>query len=435
MLANPGFRRLFVADVISNVGDWVGLLTIMVVARRISGELGVAAVFAARLVPGLVLGPLSGVLADRWDRLRTMLAVNLGRAAVLVPLPFTNSLAVLCLAAFALEAQADLWNPVRQSSVPHLVKREDLPAANALTLVSVYGTLPVGSAMLAVLAGIAGAAPVLAAGHGREGLALWFDALTFLVSAFLLRRLHLPRREQRETKKATVRQTISELREGIRFVVHHPLVRVVVVCLPLAIGLGSSLVPLSLAFSTRVLGEGTAGFGLLTAALGLGAAATVLVVSAFGSRRPNRVIFAVAMMLAGAAIFVTATFTTLPVAMPGMALAGLGAGLAYSTGIAIVQESTPDALRGRAFGVLNQALRLALLASFTLWPVVSAGLQDLFGGERVAAFGVGVTLVGVRLVFWLSGALVALVGFVAMTLVTRAGAVVEAGGGQAVTSG
>src|SRR2546430_11477321 len=69
VLARPGFRRLFVADLISNVGDWVGLLAVVAVASRVAGcaELGVAAAVSSRIVPGPIQSAAPRLLSDRWD--------------------------------------------------------------------------------------------------------------------------------------------------------------------------------------------------------------------------------------------------------------------------------------------------------------------------------------------------------------------------------
>ena len=102
----------------------------------------------------------------------------------------------------------------------------------------------------------------------------------------------------------------------------------------------------------------------------------------------------------------------------------------YSTGFSIVQESVPDELRGRAFGVLSQALRLALLGGLTLWPVVSTVLQDEVGGRRFAIGDFGHTLDGARVTLWLAGLAIFLVGLLATRLTRRAASDEDA---QAVT--
>ncbi len=208
--------------------------------------------------------------------------------------------------------------------------------------------------------------------------------------------------------------------------------RAVVLCPPLGLGFGSAVVPLAPVFSRRVLDMGSSGFGLLIASLGVGAGLSAFVASAFGGRRSNPLLFSAALTGCGIGVASVAVLATLPTAVLGMAATGLGAGLMYSTGFSIVQESVPDELRGRAFGVLNQALRLALLGGLTLWPVVSTVLQDELGGRRIAIGDFGHTLDGTRVTLWLAGLGMFLVGLLATRLTRRAASNEDA---EAVTSG
>ncbi|TMK59289.1 MAG: MFS transporter [Actinobacteria bacterium] len=299
-----------------------------------------------------------------------------------------------------------------------------------MSLVSIYGMLPVGSAFFAGLVTIGSSFSIFGVELPRETTAYWFDVVTFIVAIVILRKLRLPVRERGPSRGTRMRDTVRELREGIIYVVHHRLVRAVVLCLPLGIGLGSAVVPLAPVLSRRVLDMGSSGFGLLIASLGVGAGLSVFVASAFGGRRSNPLLFSAALTGCGIAVASVAVLATLPTAMVGMAATGLGAGLVYSTGFSIVQESVPDELRGRAFGVLSQALRLALLGGLTLWPVVSTVLQDEVGGRRFAIGDFGHTLDGARVTLWLAGLAIFLVGLLATRLTRRAASDEDA---QAVT--
>ncbi|MCY3967347.1 MAG: MFS transporter, partial [bacterium] len=87
------YFRLWIAQVLSSCGDWLGLFAILITAERIGGgtpEASVAYVMIARFFPGLIFGSAAGVLVDRWDRKRTMIASDIGRAATLLWLPFVD---------------------------------------------------------------------------------------------------------------------------------------------------------------------------------------------------------------------------------------------------------------------------------------------------------------------------------------------------------
>ena len=91
---SPSFFRLWIAQVVSATGDWLGLLAISILAIRVgSGNEGAALslVLGARIAPGFFFGPLAGVFVDRWDRKRVMIFCDIGRAMVMIVLPFVNN--------------------------------------------------------------------------------------------------------------------------------------------------------------------------------------------------------------------------------------------------------------------------------------------------------------------------------------------------------
>jgi dTMP kinase len=98
------YFRLWMAQVISSTGDWIGLIAILAIAARISNNSGAAVslVMFARVVPGFFLGT-GGVLIDRLDRRKVMVVCDLGRASMLLALPFVENLVGLVLVSFVLE--------------------------------------------------------------------------------------------------------------------------------------------------------------------------------------------------------------------------------------------------------------------------------------------------------------------------------------------
>ena len=95
IFGTPEFFRLWLAQVVSATGDWLGLLAISILAIRVgSGSEGAALslVLVARIAPGFFFGPIAGVLVDRWDRKKVMVRCDLGRAAVMVALPFVDTI-------------------------------------------------------------------------------------------------------------------------------------------------------------------------------------------------------------------------------------------------------------------------------------------------------------------------------------------------------
>ena len=124
VFGTPEFFRLWLAQVVSATGDWLGLLAISILAIRVgSGSEGAALslVLVARIAPGFFFGPIAGVLVDRWDRKKVMVRCDLGRAAVMVSLPFVDTILGLVIASLILEALTMLWSPAKEASTPNLV--------------------------------------------------------------------------------------------------------------------------------------------------------------------------------------------------------------------------------------------------------------------------------------------------------------------------
>src|SRR5436305_12396682 len=137
--------RLWWAQGVSSLGDWIGLVAVLALAARIgrsSPETSVGLVMSARMIPGFFFGSVGGVLVDRWNRKRVMVTCDIGRGIVMASLPFCHSIWQLFLASLALEILSLLWTPAKEASVPNLVPKEQLTTANPLSLVAPSGPFP-----------------------------------------------------------------------------------------------------------------------------------------------------------------------------------------------------------------------------------------------------------------------------------------------------
>ncbi len=414
VFGSSAYFRLWMAQVVSSLGDWIGLVAIIALAARVSGgsEAAIGLVMAARMLPGFFLAPVGGVLVDRWDRKRTMVFCDLGRGAIVATLPFVDTLAGLFLASFLLEILTLLWSPAKDASVPNLVPPDKLAAANSLSLVAAYGTFPVGSLAFASMTGLAsflGRFDALAALRvDRESLALWVDSSTFLASALLITSLSLPRKERSPGERVDWSRTWRELVEGVRFVSTHGVVRSVI----LAMGVGlmgcGAVVPLGPIYASQVLGADPSSFGLLMTGLGFGAAIGVLSLSAVARRLPSEPAFVGAVVATGLGLILTSSVSSLAPAVFLVGLFGMGAGVAYVSGMTIIQERVSDDLRGRTFATLYTIIRFCLLLSLAASPWLAGALNSLSGAlfdDRVIDVGIRVAVPGVRLTLWLGGAI------------------------------
>lgn len=431
IFGSPEFFRLWLAQLVSAIGDWLGFVAIVALATRLegatSGAAAVGLVMSARLVPGFFFAPVAGLIVDRWDRKRVMVYCDIARACVLATLPFVTALWQLVLASLALEVATLLWSPAKEASVPNLVPAAHLTAANSLSLVAAYGTFPVATLAFAATAKAAQWLDEIDAiaflRITEESLPFYLDVLTFLLSAFIISRVQLPshRPAARHGPRSRVRIDLSgvlgELREGWQFMFTSPVVRAVMVALSTGLIGGGMVVPLGDVFSQQVLGGGPAGFGLLLSALGFGMAGGVIALSAVQNRLPKEWVFTGSVFGAGLSLVATASTSSLTPAMIGVASLGIFAGAIYVLGFTILHESVADELRGRIFSSLNTLVRFCVLLSFAVGPVVADRLGalslDLLDGG-VSIGDTDIALPGVRLALWLAGAIIVAAGFLAV---------------------
>ena len=432
VFGSSAYFRLWMAQVVSSLGDWIGLVAVVALAARVSNgnEAAVGLVMAARMVPGFFLAPVGGVLVDRWDRRRTMVACDLGRAAIVATLPMVDTLVGLFLASFLLEILTLLWSPAKDATVPNLVPPEKLATANSLSMAAAYGTFPIGSAMFASLAGLAswlGGFDILQDFFrvNQESLALWADAVTFLGSALLIMslRVHLPSRPRSARQRVDWGETWRELVEGLRFIRRNEAVRSVMLGMGVGlVGCGSA-VPLGPIYAREVLGSGAAGFGLLMTGLGTGAAVGVLALSVAARRLPADLVFVSALFGTGIGLVLTTATSSLTAAVVLAGIFGLFAGTCYVSGFTVIQERVVDALRGRMFATLYTIIRFCLLLSLAVAPWVAGLLDSLSGAlttDRVIDLGIRIHVPGVRLTFWLGGLMTVGAGVVVSRDILRA---------------
>jgi len=423
VFGSSAFFRLWLSQVFSSLGDWIGLLAILALANTVSDSNAAALslVMVARMLPGFLLAPLAGALVDRLDRKRVMVVSDLGRAALLVVLPFADTLVLLVLASFVLELFALFRGPATAATVPRLVPAENLPGANSLSLVAAFGTFPLGALVFSGLAGLAGFLNGFNALEplqlDRESIALWFDSAAFVVSALITVTLPLPRDTSRSEQPIDWTQTWRDVIEGLRFLAGHRLVRAVIIGLAGGLLGGGMMIPLGPVFSTEVLGEGTSGFGLLMFSLGLGAAIGVITLVAYQARAPLETIFWVAVVGTGAGIIVAATFSALVASMFAVIFVGACAGTGYVSGFTLLQRNSADEVRGRTFAALYTLIRVCLLLSLTVTPLLASAFDELskalFDDSAIEVGGQMIVLPGVRLALWLGGTIAVVAGLAA----------------------
>jgi MFS family permease len=365
----PAFRRLFLAQTVSRWGDTFNAVALVILVFRLTGSgLRVAGTVAFEIIPVLLLGFLAGAIVDRHPRRGIMITADLGRAAICLALVvFGDNLAVIYAAAFGLSVGTVFFNPAAGSLMPTVVDPEDIVSANS----ALWSAAVISQIALAPMAG----ALVAWAGTGPAFL---LNAASFVISAALLR--GLPRAP---AAASVAGRRLGDVAEGLRLIrANRFLSTLAGVQLLAALSAGATSA-LLVVLAERHLDVGPSRFGLLIAAIGVGAGLGPLVLRRLiaNPRRPG-VLFGPYLLRGGVDLTLAASSSF------GVAVVALGAyGIGTSTGMvtynSVLQTTVPDRMRGRVFAFYDVVWQGARLVSIAVGGV----LADAMGVRAVYVFG------------------------------------------------
>ncbi|GAB3957345.1 MFS transporter [Micromonospora vulcania] len=365
------YRNLWLALLAANVGTWmqtVGAQWLLI--HHSNASTLVALVQTASLLPVLLLALPAGVLADSFDRRHLLISVQLFLVAValaLTLLTLTNRMppALLLTLTFAFGVGQALTLPAWAAVIPELVPQDQLRAASALGSISVNVARAVGPAVAGVLIARIGVAPVFA-----------FNAVAFLIFTYALVRWRPSNARAVEVPE----RFTAALRAGSRYVRHSPTVRRLLRRALVFVIPASALWALLPLVANRRLGLGSGGYGLLLAALGVGAVAGGLLLAVIRNRLSANQLLFISGVLFTVALTVVATVRVVPLVL----LALLPAGLAWVTVLANVnaemQLYLPAWVRARGLAVYQVFFAGGQAVGAFAWGLVAdlAGLVPAF---------------------------------------------------------
>lgn len=393
---SPPLRRFFAAFLPSQVGTGAAVVALPLVAyERLHSSWAISLVLLGEFLPGVVLAPLFGTLADRCSRRRLAVYADLARALCFLGIAATSSFVLTFTFALLAGVGSALFRPAVSAALPDLVPAKQRSQVTALFWASINSGMMLGPALAAPVLLVAGPSALLLA-----------DAATFLLSALILSTLDLGRSTpEPELEDAPASGLWNETRAGARAVSG---IRGV----PLVLGVGSLVVLTGAMFNviapllaTGPLHAGRSGYGLLMALYGAGTVAgswfTARAGSGLGGLR-RRWVSGIA--LSGITMTTAALAPELTIAMVAFLLIGVGETLMVGPEARLVQEMVPQRLLGRAFGLKDVLENIAFVVAF------------LCAGGLAAAVGVRPTFVGAGLLT------LALAGVARLALRKQAGA-------------
>jgi dTMP kinase len=398
----------------SSLGDWLGLLATTALAAQLSGgsyataNFAIAGVFIARLLPAVFLGPIAGVIADRFDRRRLMVTVDVLRGALYISIPIVHTYFWLYAAMILVECLTLFWSPAKEASVPNLVPREKLENANQVSLLAAYGTAPIAAILFSLLTLLSGAiaavSPLIPS--NSVDIALYFNAASFFFAAWTIRGLkEIPKGAA--AKKEADENITQSLIQGWKTVSDSKIIRGLILGMIGAFSAAGAVIGLARTF-VGDLGGGDAAYGVLFGAvftgLAIGIAFGPKVFAQFSRRR----LFGASLATAGVFLVLLAAISNLTLSIFIVIILGAFSGITWVTGFTMLGMEVHDEVRGRTFAFVQSLIRVTLVAVLAIAPIIAATI----GEHRYEFQNVKLDYNGAQITMLIAGIIASLIGVI-----------------------
>jgi len=352
---------VWIAQTVSLFGDFIAAFAVQVaVVFRMHGSARDATgVLLASLAPSIVLGPVAGVFADRWDPRRTMIVSDVARGVLILLLALVTTLPQLYALCFLVSCFSSFFAPAQSITIRLLVKREDLLAASA----GMQQTMQLARIVSPAAAG------AIAAGLG-ESACYYADSLSFFFSAAMLATLMY--RRPAIVQPCHARAIGTELIQGLRFLFTNPTLSFVTISWAAGTFAAGCFGALASLYVRDVLRAHASVLGMIGSMIGLGTLAGSAVVGKLArgrdaARGRNAApLIGIGMLAVGSAILLLAMFPNRMVALAGAAGIGLGVAVVMVAATAMLQGETPAEMRGRVSSGSASVMSMAYGAAITV---------------------------------------------------------------------
>ncbi len=406
VLRNRNFLTLWAGQVFSQLADKVYLVLMIIIitsqfqsaGQTVSGW--VSSIMVASTIPAMLFGSIAGVYVDYWSKQAVLVSTNLMRGALVLALPVLLWLShgwspianipigfiVLLVVTFLVSTLTQFFAPAEQAVIPLLVERQHLLSANSLYTTTMMASVIVGFAVgepLLMLADGAIAQGIAGVDIGKELLV----GGSYIAAGLLLLLIRPPRREASTHQNSP--PVWENIRDGLRYLKQQPTVRAAILQLIMLSSIFAALAVLAVRLAEVMPALKSSQFGFLLAAGGAGMAVGAFLIGHYGhsiARSRLSVYGSIGMGLAlgGMSVMTHYLIPTLLLLVSFGACAAL-VGVPMQTAI---QEETPPDMRGKVFGLQNNAINIALSL-----PLALAGLAEtLFGLQLVFLVLAGVAI-------------------------------------------
>ena len=380
-LRHRNYRLFFTGQSISLVGTWLTKVATAWLVYRLTGSawlLGVVG-FAGQ-IPTFLLAPLAGVLVDRWDRRRVLLAAQtlaMVQSALLAALTLGGSIRIWEIVALnVFQGLVDAFDmPVRQSMIVQMVDdRADLPNAIALNSSMVNGARLFGPAIAGLLIAVVG-----------EGWCFFIDAISYaaVILSVVLLHIDVQPRAPRTTR------VFREMADGFRYVSGSAPIRALLLLLALSGLAGRPFAVLLPVIAREVMHGGAGTLGTLQATAGVGALAGALYLASRASVLGLGRVVVISTAVFGVGLVAFSRAQVLWLAMPLLLLAGTGMMVQTAASNTIIQTIVDEDKRGRVMSLLA----MSLFGSVPIGSLIAGALATRIGAENTVLIGGAICVV------------------------------------------
>lgn len=372
---NRDIRLLFSAQVVSYLGDWFTFVALAGLVEDLTGsKFLVSLVLVSFTLPGFLVSPLAGTVADRFDRRRVVIYSSVAQSVAALGLLLVGAgsvwLAFLCQG--LITALGSFVGPATGAAVPNLVDNDDdLRTANSL-FGSTWGV------MLAIGAGIGG---LFSAAFGRDA-AFIADAASFVASALLIAMISRPMQEERDATVQRKVRPIADMAEAVRLARSDKVI-LALLASKMTFAVGAGIVSQLAVLASNVFHAGDAGRGFLIGARGVGSGLGPVLAARMVGRDMSKLLRVCGLAGLGFSIsYLGAGISPqLWIACIFVGMAHLGGGAQWTLSTMGLQMESPDSLRGRV-----------LAGDFALVTLM-LGITSVLAGLVSQAFGVRPTVI------------------------------------------
>ena len=390
---NRNFRRLWLAQIVSELGDWFYTIAIYTLLLNFTGRaqsLGLALVL--QVLPPALAGPSAGVVNDRVRRKRVMIAADLIRAVVVLSMVLVRSREMVWFAYILLVSEAvmiSFFEPARNAIIPNIVPKDDVIVANTLSAITWSTDLAIGATLGGIVLAFTGRETVFA-----------LNSLSFIVSALLVSGMEFAEPHATGATPLRARDLVnySPMIEGVRYMRSRPrLLATVFVKFGLGLFIGATWVTYAL-MGERMFAvhlgpagrSGVLGMSLLIGARGVGALIGPLGAAGWAGQRDARLRKGILLGFCAAAVGVglLSVAPNVWLAVLCVIIAHCGGSVIWTFSTTMLQLDSDDQFRGRVFAA---DLGLCMLA-IAVTSYIASALVDAGVPLRTLALYIGVFL-------------------------------------------